>query len=646
MNQPDTSTTFSLADAQPSTRHRRLSRRKKVVLSGLAFLIFFVGLEIVFAACGVRPFREAIDPFLDFEPGIPLFVREGSEFVTNPPKRTYFNVQSFPQKKQSDSIRIFCLGGSTTYGRPYKDRFSYVSGLRSLLQRLAPDKDWQVVNCGGISYSSFRLAALMEELSQYQPDLVVFCEGHNEFLEERTYRDLRERSQFVTAGLRTASHFRTTTVVHQLLKPWLPKVAGARMKAEVNTILDHTVGPETYHRDPKLRRSVLSHFRASLERVCALSQRAGAQTILIQPACNLRDFSPFKSEPSSSAKTVWMFEQHLRIGRDALQRNDVETAIHEFRNAIALDPLHADAQFLAGQAAFKFGDYPAAKKFFVTAKDEDVCPLRALSEIAPIVEEVGQSNRVAVIPFPEYVAERCHRRLGHEIPGSESFVDHVHPHPDLHLELAMLLVRQMASLKFLQIDPPNVVDQAFQDEWEEWQLALTPELKAEAFCSLAQELTWAGKIQEALPISREAAELHPQNAWVLCQYGRLLERTQDEDGALEIYQRAVSINPNEALALQRLGDALLRRGQLPEARNFLRKAVTHPADHAAPLAFRVGIRVSYGDCLLQMGDLVAAREQYNDAHRLAPDSALVRDRLSRISKIPRVQRTGEPRSPL
>lgn len=624
---------MSVAKTDTVPRRKPRGWRKTGVLSCLVLVTFFATLELIFAAVGIRPFREIHDPFLDFEPGIPLFVRDGSNYVTNPVKRTYFNDQSFPDTKHANSFRIFCLGGSTTYGRPYQDGFSYVAGLRKLLPRLAPDHDWQVVNCGGISYSSYRLAALMEELIQYQPDLVVFYEGHNEFLEERTYRELRERPRWISAGVQAVSHLRTTSVLQRLLKPWLPPPVGTRLKAEVNVILDHTVGPETYHRDPQLRSSVLKHFRASVERVCALSQRAGAQVILIQPACNLRDFSPFKSESSHSRQKVIEWNQHVRAGREALRSHDPHRALHELTQAVALDPVHADTRFLAGQAALEAGDATTAREHFLAAKDEDVCPLRALSEIAPIVEDVGRANGAAVIRFPEYVADRCRRRLGHDIPGAESFVDHVHPHPELHLELAVLLVQQMARLGLLQPDRPDSIEAAFQEESGSMLQALTPRIKADALCSLAQELTWAGKIREALPIAHEAAELDPENAWVLCQHGRLLERTGDDEGALAVYRRAVELDSHEALGLERLGNALFRRGDLAEARDLLTQAVTHPADHAAPLSFRIDVRISLGDCLLRMGDVTSARRHYREAFQIDPKSKLAKDRLSRTSQI-------------
>jgi hypothetical protein len=100
------------------------------------------------------------------------------------------------------------MGGSTTYGHPYEDPTSFCGWLRELLNAAAPDHRWEVVNAGGISYASYRVALLMEELAGYQPDLFIIYSGHNEFLERRSYPQIsRCRGRFGVGAL--ASQTRT-----------------------------------------------------------------------------------------------------------------------------------------------------------------------------------------------------------------------------------------------------------------------------------------------------------------------------------------------------------------------------------------------------------------------------------------------------
>jgi hypothetical protein len=54
-----------------------------------------------------------------------------------------FNAQQFPREKAPRTTRIFCLGGSTTYGRPYDDTTSFAGWLRELLASATPATAWR-----------------------------------------------------------------------------------------------------------------------------------------------------------------------------------------------------------------------------------------------------------------------------------------------------------------------------------------------------------------------------------------------------------------------------------------------------------------------------------------------------------------------
>ncbi len=87
------------------------------------------------ALFGVQPALQNQDPFVGFASHAPLFVSStganGEQLMTTAPnKKDFFNRQSFPRQKAPNTYRIFTLGGSTTYGRPYDDSTSF--------SRLAP----------------------------------------------------------------------------------------------------------------------------------------------------------------------------------------------------------------------------------------------------------------------------------------------------------------------------------------------------------------------------------------------------------------------------------------------------------------------------------------------------------------------------
>jgi len=172
-----------------------MSLLKNIALALVSVFAFLALTEGLLTAIGVDPILYESDPLVGFSSRIPLYVSAEEGFVhTAPNKRAYFNYQRFKPEKPEGTFRVFCMGGSTTFGRPYTDQTSFCGWLRVLLRIADPSRKWHVVNAGGISYASYRVAALMEELVEYEPDLFIIYSGHNEFLETRTYQALQEHS--------------------------------------------------------------------------------------------------------------------------------------------------------------------------------------------------------------------------------------------------------------------------------------------------------------------------------------------------------------------------------------------------------------------------------------------------------------------
>lgn len=215
-------------------------------------------------------------------------------------KRPLFNEQSFPKLKANNSYRIFCMGASTTYGHPYTDPTSFCGWLREFLRAVAPERQWEVINAGGVSYASYRVAKLMDELGRYQPDLFIVYSGQNEFLERRSYGRLGDMPAWLLDLNAAASGTRTYTALKKTIDFLQPdSLSKARdryqLSGEVDDILSHTIGPTTYHRDDKLKQQIINHYRLNLKRMTQIARQAKAEIIYITPASNLRTCRPSKA---------------------------------------------------------------------------------------------------------------------------------------------------------------------------------------------------------------------------------------------------------------------------------------------------------------------------------------------------------------
>jgi hypothetical protein len=171
-----------------------LRRENRVALLAqlLLLLIPFVLLALVE---GVLRVFDLYDPATAADPFIGLLASH-RVFVPDPTRGVYyidrdrahsFNAQSFPMHKPKETFRIFCMGGSAAYGYPFGAPVAFSRWIADACRTLWPDRRFEVINAAGMSYGSHRIRALIEEILQYEPDLIIIYAGHNEFIEKDFY---------------------------------------------------------------------------------------------------------------------------------------------------------------------------------------------------------------------------------------------------------------------------------------------------------------------------------------------------------------------------------------------------------------------------------------------------------------------------
>ena len=495
-------------------RNRKFPIWKGLMTSLIAVIIFIGLFEGVLALFGVEPELQKEDPFVGFASNIPLFVRntdnKGKEVMTTAAnKYMFFNHQQFPLKKEPGTYRIFAVGGSTTYGRPYRDKTSFPGWLRTLLPYADTTRNWEVINAGGISYASYRVAQLMQELVHYEPDLFIIYSGHNEFLEERTYGSLRDTPAIVKMTAEFFSRTRTWSAMSAVLKRMKRSSSSKQdrryeLSGEVNPILDRSVGLDTFKRDETLRAHILEHYRLSLRRMVDIARSAGADIIFVTPASNLKDSSPFKSQHTSglSPEERSRSEKLLSIAMDNIRNSEWSEAVKILDEAISLDPRFAEHHYRRGRALFALGKYAVATKAFKRARDEDVCPLRAITPMREIFAEVARENSVTLVDFIDFIERRYQSEYGHSIPGEEYFLDHVHPTIKGNRLLAVELVETMVDMGV--VTPANTWSKAAISEvTARVEGSLNTEEHARALLTLVEVFYWARKYDDSIRIARQ-----------------------------------------------------------------------------------------------------------------------------------------------
>jgi len=559
----------------------QLSLGKKVAFSVLALCLVGVVLEGALALFGVRPELDETDPSVGFSSQTPLFVEQRNPdgqvlLVTARNRLDFFNPQQFPKDKAAGTFRVFSMGGSTTYGHPYSDPTSFNGWLRALLPAVAPDRHWELVNAGGISYGSERVVRLMGELIHYQPDLFVIYSGHNEFLERRIHGQVTQTPGVVRALARLARHSRSATLIKRALAllrrtPRSPGAPPAQWPDEPVTLLDNTRGPTAYTREALHRAQVFQQYRLNLSRMVDLARSVGARLIFVTPVCNLKEASPFKSERRSGLSEAdgrrWL-ELFKRAREDYYASASPTNALVALAEAAAIDDLPADLHFVRGHVLEKLGRFDEAKAAYERARDEDVCPLRAPAAIRESLVEVAAERQVPLVDFAPVVEARSE----HGIPDARMFLDHVHLTIEGYRLVALELIKTMEKEGIVRPSGDSTVIDRVTRELES---RIDTRAHSLALMNLCKTLGWAGKREEAYRAGAQAAKLGPDIAKVRYEAGLAAQLSNRTEEAIAHYRRAVELEPTLADAHCALGVLLEERAQLPEAVAHYRLALQH-----------------------------------------------------------------------
>ncbi len=417
--------------------------RLLAVVVGLSPLVLFECI-CMWAGWGEPAYHE--DPFVGFASMRPVFVKDeqAGEYRIPQAQYKYFYRESFPLEKRADTFRIFCLGGSTVQGRPFSSETSFTTWLQLSLQAADPDRTYEVINCGGVSYASYRLIPVLEEALEYEPDLIIVYTGHNEFLEDRTYSHIKDRhplllrSQAKVAQLRTFNLLRTQYL--KLRDQSVEDLIAERptLNREIQARLDFQDGMDAYHRDPAWTQRMVAHYRYNVARMIRMCEDRGLPVVFVNPVSNLRDTPPFKTEwdQGLTAEESQRFQQLLAdSGKQPLHH----VAIEKLQQALAIDNQHAGAHFALAKRFDYLGQYADARRAYTSARDYDVCPLRMLESMHVLLRQECQQRNVPLID----AMHAFQLSSDDGIIGSNLLVDHVHPSIAGHQMIAELLTKHL-----------------------------------------------------------------------------------------------------------------------------------------------------------------------------------------------------------
>jgi len=128
----------------------------------------------------------SVKPILSLQQEIEILFNESVYRI--PENESYAKINSYgfrgveiTKDKPTDTLRIFAVGGSTTFSVGVEDDFTWPVYLEKKINKFNPKSNVQVINAGISSATSHQNSKLIEQkLIQFKPDLIIMYEGVND----------------------------------------------------------------------------------------------------------------------------------------------------------------------------------------------------------------------------------------------------------------------------------------------------------------------------------------------------------------------------------------------------------------------------------------------------------------------------------
>ncbi|NOZ61645.1 MAG: tetratricopeptide repeat protein [Calditrichaeota bacterium] len=604
-----------MAAKSKSTTAKNTTLLQKILLIGFGLLVILI-IELLLQAFDVADRFSEADPFVGFENVYPLFGEKKAPngekiYRTNSNKLSFFNDQQFFKAKPDSVFRIFCFGGSTTYGRPYRAETAFPRWLEINLNLADATHHYEVINCGGISYASYRIVNLVKEAANYQPDLFIVYSGHNEFLEARTYENILKQDARLKKVRVLLDKFQTYRLLRKSVNAIKQKIKPkkTKLKGEVSAILDASAGLDRYTRESIQKKQTISHFRYNLERIIQLSRERAIPLILCTVVSNVKDFSPFKSEHKSdlSAEQVRTWDKYFQKGIQFQEQRNFTEALTNYYEDFSIDDQYAELAFRIAQCLYATNQFELAKKYFFLAQELDVCPLRAPAGINQAIRNLSAQYQIPLVDLEPLFADA----QNHSIPGSRYFIDHVHP----TIRAQQMIAEKIAeTLKQKQLVPTqNQIDQKKLHKIYAAELQKLPtNYFKEGILNLAKVLGWAGKEKEKYDILRRNAVSLKNNFEYYYMIGNSAVKNGELDKAIGYFKKAIALNSGFSESYTNLGFALENSGFPDEAmKNYQKALELDPEDYVS--------QSNIGRIYYIQNKLEEAKKAYQAAIKLKPD---------------------------
>jgi lysophospholipase L1-like esterase len=310
-----------------------------------------------------------------------------------------FRGEELASRKDADSIRVFCMGASPTFGWGVSFNHIYSQKLEQMLREVYKTKRIDVINAGIIGYSSFQGALLLENvILKLSPDVVTIPYLINDVDRNRFFRSngspdngLESQDPHVIYVRNLLSKSRIYRLIQNSIQPlfFRKAISGSRRNIKL----------------PQIRVSA-KDYSLNLKKIIEICKKNNIKIVLIKMPLNLP--LPPPMQKVSEQKLNYFIEEGLKY----MKMHFYDQAVSKFKEAIVTSPTFSEAHYYLGVCYEFKKDYVSAESEFKKAKDYDSFRCRIDSQLYnKTMETVAEEENVPLVDIVKAFKNKEQERL-------------------------------------------------------------------------------------------------------------------------------------------------------------------------------------------------------------------------------------------
>ena len=360
-------------------------------------------------------------------------------------------VDSFWKNKKTDSKRIFVLGGSTTAGYPYFFNGGFPSMLKTQLESVYPNTEFEMINLGMTAVNSYTVRDLAKECLEYEPDLLIIYTGHNEF-----YGALGAGSSQGAFGKYLGGRPFILTLIqlkqwklYQVVRFLIEKIKPTPKITErgTETLMSRLAKEQEISWGSSLYWNTIDVFEKNIRDIILWGEERNVPVLIGTVASNVRDQKPYVSIHSSEVDVPSIEKTILNI-RSLMMKNEFNKSLLEIKEAIKTDPKYALLYFYAGRCNEYLKNYEEANLQYELARDYDGLRFRASSDLNESIKAFQVYSNMYLSDIEYYLAESATNGL----VGYDYMLEHLHPNEEGNNRIAESFYTSIIENDLLNMD--------------------------------------------------------------------------------------------------------------------------------------------------------------------------------------------------